>query len=73
MTAASIVADAGTEVMPLQCWLLLLLLLFTALHGIHSVLASNCIPECICLSQTQVCASDLSVAQHGCMLYAVVL
>lgn len=62
MTAASLVADAGAETMPLQSLLLLLL----ALHVIHSVLASDCIPECICLSQTQVCEFDLGVVQHGC-------
>jgi hypothetical protein len=32
-------------------WLLLLL---ATLHVIHSILVANCIPECICLSQTQV-------------------
>ncbi|XP_021926157.1 insulin-like growth factor-binding protein complex acid labile subunit isoform X3 [Zootermopsis nevadensis] len=46
--------DAGGETMQLQCLLLLLFALMFTLRVIHSILVVNCIPECICLSQTQV-------------------
>jgi hypothetical protein len=68
MTADVSVADAGGDIMQLQCPLLLLLALLVTLRVIHSILVASCIPECICLSQTQVLPSGacLKCMPHPC-------